>query len=83
MTTAEMMFLLGLILLIIGVLSVAFPRDRRYLTRLIHVEIPSFGLFLIMLALDETIALVTFLTVNGVSVFVLMRVLERTRTGAP
>jgi len=77
MNTAEMMFALGFLLLFIGVLTVAFPRDRRYLTRLIHIEIPTFGLFLIMLALDETIALVTFVAVNGVSVFVLMRVLER------
>jgi len=78
MNTAEMTFVLGFILLFIGALAVAFPRDRRYLTRLIHVEIPTFGLFLIMLALDETIALVTFIAVSGVSVFVLMRVLERT-----
>ncbi|MDR2855784.1 MAG: EhaE family protein [Methanomicrobiales archaeon] len=78
MTTAEMMFLLGFIILFIGVLATAFPRDRRYLTRLIHIEIPSFGLLLIMLALDQTIALATFVAVNGVAVFVFMRVLERT-----
>jgi energy-converting hydrogenase A subunit E len=77
MNTAEMMFVLGFLLLFIGVLAVAFPRDRRYLTRLLHIEIPTFGLLLIMLALDETLALVTFVAVNGVSVFVLMRVLER------
>ena len=78
MNTAELMFALGFLLLFIGVFAVAFPRDRRYLTRLIHIEIPAFGLFLVMLALDETIALVTFVAVNGVSAFVLMRVLERT-----
>jgi energy-converting hydrogenase A subunit E len=77
MSNEELLFLLGFILLVIGILAVAFPRDRRYLTRLINLEIPAFGLFLIMLALDEMIALVTFLTVNGVSAFVLMRVLER------
>ena len=78
MTTAEMMFLLGFILLFFGVFITAFPRDRRYLTRLIHVEISSFGLLLIMLALDETVALATFVAVNAISVFVFMRVLERT-----
>jgi len=78
MTTAEMMFLLGFFLLFIGVCATAFPRDRRYLTRLIHVEMPAFGLLLIMLALDETVALATFVAVNAISVFVFMRVIERT-----
>jgi len=77
MNLAEMTFALGFLLLFIGILAVAFPRDRRYLTRLIHIEIPAFGLFLIMLALDETISLLTFVAVNGVCVFVFMRVLER------
>ena len=76
----ELIFLIGFILLVIGILAVAFPRDRRYLTRLINLEIPAFGLFVIMLALNETVALITFLTVNGVCAFVLMRVLERVGT---
>ena len=77
MTTPEMMFILGLLLIFLGTLAVAFPRDRRYLTRLLHVEIPSFGLLLLMLTFDETVAFATFIAVNGISICVLMRVLER------
>ncbi|NYT06388.1 MAG: DUF2107 domain-containing protein [Methanomicrobiales archaeon] len=70
-------FLLGMALLAIGVVAVAFPRDRRYLTRLISLEIPAFGLLLIMLSYDETIALLTFIAVTAIATFVLTRVLER------
>ena len=40
-------FFAGLILLIIGTWVSAFPRDREYLTRLINLEIPAFGLLLV------------------------------------
>ncbi|MBN1195170.1 MAG: DUF2107 family protein [Methanomicrobiaceae archaeon] len=70
-------FILGLAVLAIGVLAVAFPRDRSYLTRLINLEIPAFGLLLIMLSFDEMLALLTFIAVTGISTFVLVRILER------
>ena len=70
-------FILGLAVLAIGVLAVAFPRDRTYLTRLINLEIPAFGLLLIMLSFDEMLALLTFIAVTGISTFVLVRILER------
>jgi energy-converting hydrogenase A subunit E len=70
-------FILGLAILIIGVAAVGFPREKSYLTRLINLEIPAFGLLLIMLSFDETIALLTFIAVTAISTFVLVRALER------
>lgn len=70
-------FILGLAVLAIGILAVAFPRDRSYLTRLINLEIPAFGLLLIMLSFDEMLALLTFIAVTGISTFVLVRIIER------
>lgn len=75
-------FILGLAILIIGVVAVGFPRGKSYLTRLINLEIPAFGLLLIMLSFDETIALLTFIAVTAISTFVLVRVLERRRESA-
>ncbi|MBN1166337.1 MAG: DUF2107 family protein [Methanospirillaceae archaeon] len=68
---------LGLFILIIGVFAVAFPRNREYLTRLINTEIAAFGLLLVFLSLSETIALVTFVAVNGISTFIFVRIIER------
>jgi energy-converting hydrogenase A subunit E len=70
-------FILGIIILGIGVIAAAFPRKKTYLNRLINLEIPAFGLLLIMLSYDETLALLTFVAVTGISTFVLVRVLER------
>ena len=70
-------FLLGMILLIIGAAAVAFPTKKTYLTRLINLEIAEFGLLLVMLDYDETLALITFLTVSAVSTFIFVRVLEK------
>jgi energy-converting hydrogenase A subunit E len=75
-------FILGCIILIIGVIAAGFPREKTYLSRLINLEIPAFGLLLIMLAYDEALALMTFIAVTAVSTFVLMRVIER-REAAP
>jgi energy-converting hydrogenase A subunit E len=74
-------FILGLIILAIGVIAAAFPLKKTYLNRLINLEIPAFGLLLIMLSYDETLALLTFVAVTGIATFVLVRVLER-REGA-
>ena len=70
-------FILGLIIFLTGVAVSAFPRERDYISRLIHVEIAAIGLMLIMLAYHETIALLTFVAVTAISTIVLIRVIER------
>ncbi|WP_292521360.1 EhaE family protein [Methanoculleus sp.] len=74
-------FILGCIILIAGVIAAGFPREKTYLSRLINLEIPAFGLLLIMLAYDETLALMTFIGVTAISTFVLVRVIERRDAG--
>lgn len=68
---------LGLLVLIIGALAAAFPRPKTYLSRIISLEIPAWGLLLIMLAYNETLALLTFIAVTAISTFVMVRVVER------
>ncbi|TAJ44093.1 EhaE family protein [Methanofollis fontis] len=68
---------LGLAVLIIGAVAAAFPRPKNYLTRIINLEIPAWGLLLVMLAYDETLALLTFIAVTAISTFVMIRVVER------
>lgn len=70
-------FYLGLALIIIGALSVAFPGKKTYLVRIINLEIPAMGLLLVFLMFDETLALLTFIAVTAISTFVLVRVTER------
>jgi len=70
-------FFAGLILLIIGTWVTAFPRDQEYLTRLINLEIPAFGLLLVALSFDETLALLTFIAVSTLTTFVLVLLIER------
>ncbi len=70
-------FILGCILLIAGCLFVAFPRDKRYITRLINLEVAEFGLVLIMFSMSEVLALVTFVAVNVVSTFIFVRLIEK------
>ncbi|MDG6256088.1 MAG: DUF2107 family protein [Methanomicrobiaceae archaeon] len=70
-------FFLGIAILVIGTAAAAFPRPRTYLTRLINLEIPAWGLLLIMLSFDETLALLTFVAVTAISTFVIVRVVER------
>ncbi|MFA5395823.1 MAG: DUF2107 family protein [Methanomicrobiales archaeon] len=69
--------ILGLIIFLAGVIISAFPREKDYLSRLIHVEIAATGLLLIMLAYHETIALLTFVSVTAITTIVLVRVIER------
>ncbi|WFN35257.1 EhaE family protein [Methanogenium sp. S4BF] len=69
--------ILGCIILLAGVAAAAFPRERDYISRLIHVEIAGTGLMLIMLAYNETIALLTFVAVTAIATIVLVRVIER------
>ena len=69
--------ILGFIILLAGVAASAFPRERDYISRLIHVEIAGIGLMLVMLAYNETIALLTFVAVTAIATIVLIRVIER------
>jgi energy-converting hydrogenase A subunit E len=69
-------FALGLAILVIGVLSVAFVRPKTYVARLINLEIPAWGLLLVMLAYDEALALLTFVAVTAISTFVIVRLME-------
>ena len=70
-------FMLGLGILIIGIIAVSVPRPKTYINRLINLEIPAWGLLLIMLSFDEALALLTFIAVTGISTFVIVRVMER------
>jgi len=71
-------FIIGFVILIIGTIISAFPRRHDYLTRLINLEIPAFGLLLIALSYDEALALMTFIAVSTLSTFVMVLVIERT-----
>jgi energy-converting hydrogenase A subunit E len=70
-------FILGLLLLLIGAAASAFPRPRTYLTRLINLEIPAWGLLLVMLSYNEALALFTFGAVSALSAFIYVRVLQK------
>ncbi|MBP2132345.1 energy-converting hydrogenase A subunit E [Methanomicrobium sp. W14] len=70
-------FILGLGILVIGVIAAGFPNPKTYLNRFINLEISGFGLLLVMLSYNETLALLTFIAVTAISTFVLLRVLER------
>ena len=74
-------FLIGSFLIIAGTLAVVFPRPKTYLIRLINLEIPAFGILLLMLSYDETLALLTYGGVSALTVFILVRVLQK-REGA-
>ncbi|MDO8842285.1 DUF2107 family protein [Methanocalculus sp.] len=70
-------FILGLGLILLGTMSVAWPSPKDYLTRLINLEIPAFGLLLVMLSFDEMLALLTFIAVTTVSTFIFVRVIGK------
>lgn len=70
-------FIIGLILLLGGSIGAAFPRPKDYITRLINLEVPGWGLFLIMLSFDETLALFTFGGVSALSTFIFARVIQK------
>ncbi|MDU9375620.1 hypothetical protein McpSp1_01970 [Methanocorpusculaceae archaeon Sp1] len=73
----ELEFIIGCVLLLIGVAATAYPRDKTYLTRLINMEVAEFGLVFIMLAFDEMLALVTFVAVNIVTTLIFVRLIEK------
>ncbi len=72
----EAIFIVGLVILVIGVLAVTFVRPKTYIARLINLEIPAWGLLLVMLAYDEALALLTFVAVTAISTFVIVRLME-------
>jgi energy-converting hydrogenase A subunit E len=74
-------FVLGLLLLVIGTVASAWPVPRTYLARLINLEIPAWGLLLVMLSYDEALALLTFGGVSALSTYIFVRVMEK--KGAP
>jgi energy-converting hydrogenase A subunit E len=74
-------FVLGLLLLVIGTVASAWPVPRTYLARLINLEIPAWGLLLVMLSYDEALALLTFGGVSALSTYIFVRGMEK--KGAP
>ncbi|MDH7592823.1 MAG: DUF2107 family protein [Methanomicrobiales archaeon] len=74
-------FLLGLVILTMGTIAAAYPRPKTYLNRLINIEIPGWGLLLVMLSYNEALALLTFGGVTALTTYILVRVLEK-RGGA-
>ncbi|MDO5845229.1 MAG: DUF2107 family protein [Methanocorpusculum sp.] len=70
-------FVLGCILLIAGIIFTAFPQNKKYITRLINMEVAEFGLVFIMLGFSEMLALVTFVAVNVVTTLIFVRLIEK------
>lgn len=70
-------FSAGMILLVGGTISVAFSRPKTYLTRLINLEIPGWGLLLVMLNYNEALALFTFAAISVLSTFIFVRVIQK------
>ncbi|GEM_PF-181328 len=74
-------FLIGLAILVIGTIAAAFPRPKDYLTRLINLEIPGWGLLLVMLSYNEALALFTFGAISVLSTFIYVRVVQKKEGG--
>jgi energy-converting hydrogenase A subunit E len=70
-------FVLGLALLLVGTVGSAFPRPKTYLVQLINLEIPAWGLLLVMLSYNEALALLTFGGVSALSTFIYARVIQK------
>jgi energy-converting hydrogenase A subunit E len=70
-------FLIGLVILVIGIIAAAFPRPKDYLTRLINLEIPGWGLLLVMLSYNEALALFTFGAISVLSTYIFVRVIQK------
>jgi len=70
-------FVLGLFLILAGTVSVAFPGRKDYITRLINLEIPAWGLLLLMLSYNEALALLTFGAVTAITVYIFVRVIQK------
>ena len=70
-------FIIGLVILFVGTVAAAFPRPKTYLTQLINLEIPGWGLLLVMLSYNEALALFTFGAVSVLSTFIYVRVMQK------
>ena len=70
-------FVIGLFVLVVGTIAVACPRPNDYLTRLINLEIPGWGLLLVMLHYNEALALFTFTAVSVLSTYIFVRVMQK------
>jgi energy-converting hydrogenase A subunit E len=70
-------FILGLVLILAGTMASAFPQPKTYLVRLINLEIPAWGLLLVMLSYNEALALFTFGGVSALSTFIYVRVMQK------
>lgn len=70
-------FILGIVLLLGGTIAAAFPVPKTYLNRLINLEVPSWGLLLLMLSYNEALALLTFGGVSALSVYIFVRVIQK------
>lgn len=70
-------FILGLTLILVGSVASAFPRPKTYLVQLINLEIPAWGLLLVMLSYNEALALLTFGGVSALSTFIYVRVIQK------
>jgi energy-converting hydrogenase A subunit E len=70
-------FVIGLVVLIVGTIAVAFPRPKDYLIRLINLEIPGWGLLLVMLHYNEALALFTFAAMSVLSTYIFVRIMQK------
>jgi len=70
-------FVIGLFVLFVGTIAAAFPRPKNYLTQLINLEIPGWGLLLVMLHYNEALALFTFAAVSVLSTYIFVRVMQK------
>lgn len=70
-------FVAGMILLIGGTVATAFPRPKNYVTQLINLEIPGWGLLLVMLHYNESLALFTFAAVCVLSTYIFVRIIQK------
>jgi energy-converting hydrogenase A subunit E len=70
-------FVLGLALILVGTIASGFPRPKTYLVQLINLEIPAWGLLLVMLSYNEALALLTFGGVSALSTFIYVRVIQK------
>ena len=70
-------FVAGMILLIGGTVVTAFPRPKNYITQLINLEIPGWGLLLVMLHYNESLALFTFAAVSVLSTYIFVRIIQK------
>lgn len=72
-------FYLGVVLLVIGSLGVAFgPKtSKEPIIRIINLTVPTTGIALIFLSYNYTLAMLTILSVNAIFYILIIRVIIR------